>query len=196
MSREISRSAGKAAACVALAATLSLAALPAWAAGDQPANTSKVQVTTTVDNLVADVPVSLPVEVLATGGAAKTVPTNYVIKNNSAFPIKVSQVQAAAVEGWTIAPAALTAESTSTNTIGDIYLKLTPTGKDGVVLNTSAVSPTGWSMAGKADTANSQLAFGIDCSVSQLKKTFETAAEALTVTYVVEPDPTYAASVA
>lgn len=190
----------------ALTAALALGTAPAFAAtegsvGELKDATIKTETPTTgttvsVETTVSQIDVQLPLAMTIaapTAGGTTAVPSDgkYKIVNKSIFPIKVAKAESQAAEGWSLASNAFTTPGAPTATAGDLYLKLTPTGKSSWEVATTEFVPTDWTIAAatSAEGDNTdELQFALTGSNSKLAKTFTGATKAVTLTYTIEAD--------
>lgn len=188
-----------------LTAALALGTAPAFAL-DDPTVTDKtitgasgdvgttVKVETTVSQIAAALPLEMTIAAPTAGGTT-TVPSenSYKIVNKSIFPIKVTNAVASAETGWTLSASAINASTEPTSkaadTVGDLYLKLTPKGKTSAWTINSALTPADWTIgAASASADTDELQFKLDGSNSKLAKTFTGATKAFTLTYTIAAD--------
>lgn len=156
---------------------------------DNKTTGTTVSVETTISQIDVQLPLTMTIATPTAGGTTTT-PSGYKIVNKSIFPIKVSKAQSKAETGWTLADgeiAANTAPSEGT-TIGDLYLKLQPSGKSAWTVSTTSYTPTDWKIGGATTDAGTALDITLTGTNSKLAKTFNGATQAVSLTYTIEAD--------
>lgn len=188
---------------LALSATLAMGAVPAFAEDTTPTGSATdptatkdnkgntvVSVQTLATNIKATIPLNVTVVGPADGGALTGVPNNYQIENGSVYPIKVSAVQAVedeTIKGWGLATGPLTTASTSTNTIGDLYLTLTPENGTLWIASKTENKPSDWYIGPKTDAGDTANKITLAGSVSQIKTVSDTAVPAVKLQFTIAP---------
>lgn len=190
---------------VALTAALALGTAPAFATPgvgdstdrtlDNKGNTgTTVKVETTVDQIVASLPIDMTIAVHTKGGAADAPSEDaYKILNKSIFPIKVSAATATAHSDWNLV-AEKQAEGSSpavSAVAGNLQILMTP--KAGSPWNVAeAYTADGWKIDARTvsgeTVTDGVLAVKVEATSSKLKKTFSSATKAVTLTYTIAAD--------
>lgn len=214
MKKNIVMAAGLAVALTMGTAPAAFAAASVGKMSEDPINLAEGETSGTtstevqVETFATQIDVSLPLTMTIaapTGGGATLVPSEnaYKITNKSSQAVDVQKVQATELDaGWQLSAAALTTESTSTATVGDLYMKLAPSAGTAWEVSTTEKSLTDWQIPAKTAATESEaakdgeLTFKITASNSKLNKALDKASKVFDLTYTVAiatpetPDPT------
>lgn len=150
-----------------------------------------------VETFATQIDVSLPLTMTIaapTGGGDTLTPSKdaYKIVDKSSQAVDVEKVQATELDaGWSLSATALTAENTSTATIGDLYMKLAPSVGTAWEVSTTEKALADWQIPAKTAATESEaakdgeLTFEITASNSKLNKALDKAAKVFDLTYTV-----------